>query len=345
MLGRMERRGWIVASWLVACSTDLPAPPACDGLGGGSGSGGVVLCDASPEELERCVEQARWEEDVVAFAGPRSPGNEKWQAVQDACFDRLVELWFETQRQVYETGVNVVGRKPGVAIPEETVVVAAHPGGGANCSAAYDNSSGVAGALEVARVLSMAEFDRTLVVGCWDQEEIGLIGSRYFVTRALEEPGRIVVYFNFEMIGYASVEPMSQAVPAGFEVLFADAYARVENNAFRGDFVAVITDDLALPHADALARHSERIGLPAVVLPVPAALKTSPLAADLQRSDHAPFWVADVPAMMITDTANFRNEAYHCGKSEDSVERLDPAFATLVVRATTAAAAEALGLR
>jgi Zn-dependent M28 family amino/carboxypeptidase len=341
----MERRGWIVASLLAACSTDLPAPPAFDGLGGGEGSAGTVPCDASPEELERCVEQARWEQDLAAFAGPRSPGDDQWQAVQDACFDRLVELGFETQRQSYETGVNVVGRKLGLALPDETVVVAAHYDGVANCTGADDNASGVAGALEVARVLAMGEFDRTLVVACWDQEEVGLIGSRHFVTDAIEKPGRIVVYFNFEMIGYASHEPRTQRVPAGFEVLFADAYARVEANAFRGDFLAVITDDLAIAHADAIGRHAERIGLPAVVLPVPPELKTSPLAADLQRSDHAPFWVADVPAMMITDTANFRNSAYHCDDGEDSVERLDPTFATLVVRATTAAAAEALGLR
>ena len=43
----------------------------------------------------------------------------------------------------------------------------------------------------------------------------------------------------------------------------------------------------------------------------------------LRRSDHAPFWDADIPAIMITDTSNFRYEYYHCGAGEDSVERLD----------------------
>jgi len=34
-------------------------------------------------------------------------------------------------------------------------------------------------------------------------------------------------------------------------------------------------------------------------------MKTSPVVADLRRSDHSAFWDADYPAVMITDTANF----------------------------------------
>ena len=41
--------------------------------------------------------------------------------------------------------------------------------------------------------------------------------------------------------------------------------------------------------------------------------------------------------MMITDTANFRNANYHCANGPDSVDRLDPVFATRVVAGTVAA--------
>jgi hypothetical protein len=342
MLGAMR----FVAGLLVcACTTDLPAPDDFDGAGEGEGSAGTVPCDASPEHLEGCVEQQRYIDDLTAFGQTRPSGSEHWQVVQDACFDRLTALGYESQRQDYETGVNVIGRKVGATLPDEVVVVAAHYDGYGNCPGADDNATGVAGALEVARVLALAEFDRTLVVACWDQEEAGLIGSRYWITDVLASGGHSSVYFNFEMIGYASSEPQSQEVPLGFDVLFAEAYAQVEANAFRGDFIAVITDDLARPSADALARHATRIGLPALVLEVPPELKNSPLLTDLRRSDHAPFWMTDQPAMMITDTANFRNEAYHCGKGMDTLDRLDHTFATGVIRATAAAAAEALGLR
>jgi hypothetical protein len=44
--------------------------------------------------------------------------------------------------------------------------------------------------------------------------------------------------------------------------------------------------------------------------------RASPKAADkyfpvLLRSDHAPFWQKKIPAVMWTDTSEFRNPFYH----------------------------------
>jgi hypothetical protein len=44
----------------------------------------------------------------------------------------------------------------------------------------------------------------------------------------------------------------------------------------------------------------------------------------LLRSDHAPFWDAGLPALMWTDTAEFRNPNYH--KTTDTPATLDYAF-------------------
>ena len=41
----------------------------------------------------------------------------------------------------------------------------------------------------------------------------------------------------------------------------------------------------------------------------------------LLRSDHAPFWRAGLPALMWTDTAEFRNPHYH--RATDTPETLD----------------------
>jgi hypothetical protein len=41
----------------------------------------------------------------------------------------------------------------------------------------------------------------------------------------------------------------------------------------------------------------------------------------LQRSDHAPFWASGVPAVMWTDTSEFRNPHYHL--PSDRPETLD----------------------
>jgi hypothetical protein len=79
-----------------------------------------------------------------------------------------------------------------------------------------------------------------------------------------------------------------------------------------------------------------------VRLEVPDRLKNAFAARNLQRSDHAPFWRRDVPAMMLTDTANFRNPRYHCAEGADSVDSIDPAFVAKVVETAAATVADAL---
>ncbi|MBC8453025.1 MAG: M28 family peptidase [Chloroflexi bacterium] len=46
-----------------------------------------------------------------------------------------------------------------------------------------------------------------------------------------------------------------------------------------------------------------------------------PLVRNLRRSDHAPFWKAGIPAVMISDTANFRNPNYH--SQTDTADTVD----------------------
>ena len=52
-------------------------------------------------------------------------------------------------------------------------------------------------------------------------------------------------------------------------------------------------------------------------------------------SDHWSFWETGYPAVMITDTAPFRNPNYH--KPTDTVETLDLKRLTAAVQATQAA--------
>lgn len=72
--------------------------------------------------------------------------------------------------------------------------------------------------------------------------------------------------------------------------------------------------------------------------------KNSDSFADLRRSDHASFWLADIPAIFFTDTGEFRNAAYHCMAGEDTVDSLDLGFTARVVAATVGAAAESAGV-
>ena len=48
--------------------------------------------------------------------------------------------------------------------------------------------------------------------------------------------------------------------------------------------------------------------MPTLALAVPGRGEALP---DVRRSDHAAFWDEGYPAVMLTDTANFRNPHYH----------------------------------
>jgi hypothetical protein len=295
-------------------------------------------------ELAACVDKDRYLADLQWIAQPRSPGSDHWQAVQDLCFDRFTEYGFEVERQVYPTGVNVVGRKLGTQSPEQQILVAAHYDHIPGCNGADDNATGTAATLEAARVLAQREFPRTLIVACWDQEELGLIGARAYADAAAAAGDQVLFNYNFEMIGYYDDAPDAQSVPAGIDLLFPNQYAELQGWGFTGDWVALIVDENGLEHANGMAAHAAALGLKTLVLDVPDDLKKSPLLSDLQRSDHAAFWNVDYPAMMITDTSEFRYANYHCGAGEDAYELLDHDFARDIVAAAVGGAAESLGL-
>ena len=64
-------------------------------------------------------------------------------------------------------------------------------------------------------------------------------------------------------------------------------------------------------------------------------------APNVLRSDHAPFWKAGIPALMWTDTAEFRNPHYH--RESDTPDTLDYAFMAEVARILVYAVLSSLG--
>lgn len=296
----------------------------------------------SPAALAAQVSREAYVDDLLFIASERDPGSDHWQAVQDLCAERFAALGYTVERHDFGGGVNVIGVLTGTDTPSEQVLVSAHYDHVPGCAGADDNATGVAGLFEVARVLAGEPHPRTLVVACWDLEELGLMGSAAYATRAAQREDDIVVAFVFEMIGYRDTAADSQEIPAGLNILFPEGYAEVEETGFRGDFLAVICNETATSSALLVESYTEDTSVPAITLVVPAGLETSPATTALQRSDHAAFWAHGYPAMMITDTANFRNPYYHCAAGPDSVDELDHDFAVAIVRGTTAAVAATL---
>ena len=199
----------------------------------------------------------------------------------------------------------------------------------------------MAGTLEAARVLSLRPHARTLVVACGDEEERGLIGSSAYVARARAAGDDIVLALVFEMIGHRSTAPNSQQSDPTLEAVFPDAGAQIAANDYRGDFALVVNDESATAAVTDLQATATTVGLPVVNISLLAPLKTS--IDDLRRSDHAPFWDADYPALFITDTANFRNPHYHCPRAgDDVIADIDYDFAVANTKVIVGAAAAAL---
>ena len=230
------------------------------------------------------------------------------------------------------SGINLVA--PGAA--DATVLVGAHYDSVGSSPGADDNASGVAVALEVARVLGP---DAPVDIVLFDAEEppsvasarpVGTDGRNYaYGSQAFVDAGvRYEVAIIVESVGYrcSGCQQLPSGLPAGFVEADGEAvYWVVGGSAERWPTLLGAFIEAAAPTA-ALAVDIPNRG---------AQIRES------RFSDHAPFWDAGIDAVMITDTALLRNPHYH--RRGDTPEILDPAFVAATARGTVAAAAAAAG--
>jgi Zn-dependent M28 family amino/carboxypeptidase len=275
---------------------------------------------------------------VRFIAKPRAPGSAHHAAVGKYCEEQLKKSGYQVSRQAFTSGENILAEKAGKAA--RTVVLSAHYDHIPYCDGADDNATGVAVVLEAARVLAPLSFDNRLVLACWDDEEAGLNGSAAYASRALERSEDIALAIALDGVGFTNSAPNSQTVPPGFDRLFPEMKARLDALGGRATFAAVLGDTAAAAGIAALERHAAAAKLPLIS----AALGTLQRLAllDAARSDHASFWLQGFPALLISDTANFRNPRYHCGEGQDDVQSLDFAFTTAIAQTVAGAVAQLL---
>jgi Zn-dependent M28 family amino/carboxypeptidase len=226
---------------------------------------------------------------------------------------------------------NIVATRPGLHQPDERVLVVAHYDTVEDSPGADDNASGVAVLLELARVLAPVALGRTVHLVAVNLEErqkegplevAGLFGSRALAADARRQGWQIEGALVLEAVAYAGGD-LVQHTPEGLPGALPEA----------GDFLGLVANErsrgLAEAFVQAVARH--QIALPVVPLVVPGKGEMLP---DTRRSDHAAFWDQGYPAVMLTDTANYRNPHYH--QSSDRLETLNLSFAADVCRAVAA---------
>ena len=225
-------------------------------------------------------------------------------------------LRVETDTVLFE-GVrsqNILGYKDGADGSGEYFVLAAHYDTVHGSPGADDNASAVAGMLEIARLLKPVLLQTTLLFAGFTLEEYGFVGSRQFAERARKNNDRIKGMIALEMLGCRRRAPGSQTYPP-----YVDAGRYPDT----GDFIAVVGND---PSATLTADITEKMRQTVPQLPVESLVLpgSGEQFTDIRLSDHSPFWENGFRAVMITDTAYFRNPNYH--QPTDTLETLDIDF-------------------
>lgn len=165
-----------------------------------------------------------------------------------------------------------------------------------------------------------------------------LMGSDAWVRDALQRGHQVKGVLCLDTIGYLSEKKHSQFFPEGLD---SDTFKThgTESDLETGDFLCIIGDHTSGPLADAFCEQcrSETVQLPYACLQEDFTYEQAAyIMRDLLRSDHAPFWRENIPALMLTDSANFRYHYYHT--HADTIDKLDFDFLAKICRAVIATA-------
>ncbi|WP_159022626.1 M28 family peptidase [Formosa sp. L2A11] len=174
---------------------------------------------------------------------------------------------------------NVIATQLGTTHPENVYIICAHYDAVADYCA-DDNASGVATILEIARLLSGQCKENTIIYALWDEEEIGLIGSKYYAELAETNGNAILGVYNIDMIGYDGDDDESFDI----DVKKNDAGSQGMSD----DIVAVLNS-------------------------YPFKLNVNIVIPGTEYSDHSGFWNRGYPAVLVGEawSEDDQNSKYH----------------------------------
>jgi hypothetical protein len=136
----------------------------------------------------------------------RITGSDGLKLAENYVIDQLTSMGYIVQIQNWSkngySDNNLLVRKPGKVFPGEEIYFVAHLDG-ENCPAADDNASGVVSLLELARIISHLDFNRTLVLLFSTGEEQSTSGVESYIDQLTpQQLAAIQFVVNVDMIGY-----------------------------------------------------------------------------------------------------------------------------------------------
>lgn len=255
----------------------------------------------------------RLRSDVVSIGGERNtekPGT----LAKTAAFieDAFREAGYRPKRLPYDDeGVQVDNLEAEIAGNAEIVIVGAHYDSAPGAEGADDNASGVASMLALARMFSGKHPRRTLRFVAFVNEEpphfwTERMGSLVYAKACKARRDDIKAMLSLETVGYFRDEPGTQKYPPVVSWLYSD----------RGDFIGFIGNvgSRSLVRS-AIGTFRANASFPSEGAALP------PFVTGVGWSDHWSFYEQGYEAIMVTDTAPFRNPNYHT--PSDKPETLD----------------------
>lgn len=296
---------FVFLAGFIGCMTSMP---------GSSFRGSLPI--ATDEEA---LVAKRLEEHVRKLAGEIGERN-LWTRARLELASAYIEKCFEAfglapRREAFASpngeAWNLVAQIQGTRRPEEIVILGAHFDSVEGCPAADDNASGVAFLLELAREFGRKPQSRSLRFVAFGNEEPPYfqregMGSREHARGCKSRGERVLAMISLETMGYYSDAAGSQRYPQPFAAFYPD----------RGDFLAFVGNF----SSRSLVRRAIRVFREGCVFPSEGVAAPG-MIPGIGWSDHWSFWEEGYPAIMLTDTAPFRNPHYH--RATDLPDTLD----------------------
>jgi Zn-dependent M28 family amino/carboxypeptidase len=287
-------------------------------------SGMVSMPGKSFEGTPKPPDNALVEEvnaDVKRLAGDIGERNLTRKPAALAAAASFIELalkgaGYEVEKQRYDVNglpvENLIVERKGTKAPTEIVVIGAHYDSAEGTPGADDNASGVAANLALARRFASKNTARTLRFVFFVNEEPpyfreDTMGSVVYANELKKRGENVVAMLSLETIGYFSDQDGSQLYPFPLSLLYPST----------GNFIGFVanTESKELVH-DVVRVFREHAEVPSEGASVPASIE------GVDWSDHLAFWRHGWNALMVTDTAPFRNPHYH--EPSDVPDVVDP---------------------
>ena len=168
---------------------------------------------------------------ATANGGNRAHGRPGYKASLDYVKAKLDAAGYTTAIQQFtssgRTGYNLIADWPG-GDANQVVMAGSHLDSVTSGPGINDNGSGSAAVLETALAVSRAGYHPTkhLRFAWWGAEELGLVGSRYYVSNlSSANRAKISGYLNFDMIGSPNPGYFVYDDDPAIEKTFKDYYA------------------------------------------------------------------------------------------------------------------------